>query len=406
MVNELPEAPTKRRLYLPPKYLTYVIWLIWIIWLPNLLPPILALLHFHTLTVGIVLEIAGVALFVALYLWVNLRTARAFALAASPAFTTFTPEPELTPFQAWWPIVVMTALSLLFVRFAGLEWGTLFIYTGVCAASRLPAAQAVCAILGLEAIIGVSYLINGGDGSYYGQGILIVGIASFTTMSLRWAAMSGLRLRAAHKEIARLAVMAERLRIARDLHDLLGHNLSVIALKSELAHRLIEAAPDRAAQEIGEIETVARSALSEVREVVNEYRQPTLTGELRNAETTLRAAGITYRFVGAEAEEEQFPSAVATALAWAIREGVTNIIRHSHAHVCRLSLTQDAKDVRLAIINDGVDVAEANSADSGGNGLRGLRERVERLGGCVEANRSGAEFWLEVKIPLAVGVQR
>ncbi len=227
------------------------------------------------------------------------------------------------------------------------------------------------------------------------------------------------REQAAREEATHLAVMTERLRIARDLHDLLGHNLSLITLKSELAQRLAGSASERLAAEIGDIEQVARTTLQEVREAVSNYRQPTLSNELHGAQEILAAAGIACRYESNggnrdnESDIETFPTAVEAVLAWAIREGVTNVIRHSHAHSCTIHVTRIGEHASVEIIDDGTgnantsadqseDASSAHSRERGGNGLRGLAERVAALGGRFDAKPGIAGgFRLEVAVPLA-----
>ncbi len=226
------------------------------------------------------------------------------------------------------------------------------------------------------------------------------------------------REQAAQEEATRLAVMTERLRIARDLHDLLGHNLSLITLKSELARRLAGSASERLASEIGDIEQVARTTLQEVREAVSNYRQPTLSNELHGAQEILAAAGIAchYENIGSnrdnESDLETLPTAIEAVLAWAIREGVTNVIRHSHAHSCTIHMTRIGENASIEIIDDGTgnsitsadrsgDTSSTPGKDQGGNGLRGLAERVAALGGRFEAvPRDDGGFRLAVSVPL------
>ena len=190
-------------------------------------------------------------------------------------------------------------------------------------------------------------------------------------------------LHAARGELARQAVTEERLRLARDLHDLLGHTLSLITLKSELAGRLIEKEPTQAAQEIQEVERVARQALREVREAVAGYRQPTLSSELDGARQMLEAAGITCIV---EHAVEALPPALDAVLAWTIREGVTNVIRHSRARQCVIRVTSDNGKVSAEVINDGYQEPEQGRAQAEmGSGLSGLSERVTAQGGHMEA---------------------
>jgi len=215
-------------------------------------------------------------------------------------------------------------------------------------------------------------------------------------------------LRVAREEIARLAVTAERLRIARDLHDLLGHNLSLIALKSELARRLISVSPEQAAVEIGDVEQVARTTLQEVREAVGNYRQPSLANELHAAQQLLAAAGISYQCEedeGIQNMQDSLPPPIEAILSWTVREGVTNIIRHSRAHLCRIHVMRDTHEACVEIVDDGVEVpaqfVTMPTTGATGNGLRGLTERVAVLGGVCDAHpQTSGGFRLAVSVPL------
>lgn len=178
----------------------------------------------------------------------------------------------------------------------------------------------------------------------------------------------------ARTELARMAVTEERLRMARDLHDLLGHTLSMIILKSELAGHLVEQAPSQAAHEIREIEQVARQTLREVRIAVVGYRQPQLASELDGARQLLEAAGIACHI---EQTAEALPADADAVLAWTVREGVTNIVRHGRARHCTIRVTSGAGNVRAEVINDGHrERQQANMLQEAGSGLAGLSERV------------------------------
>ena len=188
-------------------------------------------------------------------------------------------------------------------------------------------------------------------------------------------------LHAARRELARLKVEEERLRLARDLHDLLGQTFSMITLKSELARHLIKENPEHCEQELSEIERVARQTLREVREAVAGYRQPLLSTELDAARQLLEAAGIDYQITPID---EALPPATDAVLAWTVREGVTNVIRHSHARQCRIHLTQRDGTVEAEVLNDGGQREPAESTARPGLGLAGLQERVSALGGQME----------------------
>jgi two-component system sensor histidine kinase DesK len=182
------------------------------------------------------------------------------------------------------------------------------------------------------------------------------------------------KLRMAHEEIEQLAAVAERERIARDLHDVLGHTLSVIVLKAELAGRLIERDPQRAAQEIGDVEKTARTALSEVRQAIGGYRSQGLPAEMELARNTLQAAGVA---LACESPLPHLHAAEETVLCLAVREAVTNIVRHAQATHCRMRFTTSPDGYHTLLITD--DGAHPKLQE--GNGLRGMRERVQSLGG-------------------------
>ena len=189
------------------------------------------------------------------------------------------------------------------------------------------------------------------------------------------------RLLRANEEIERLATIAERERIARDLHDLLGHTLSVVVLKSELAARLIPADPDRATAEVNDIEHIGREALGEVRAAVTGYRARGLDAELAGARVALDAAGI-------DAEVHADPTDLRpeqeSALAMAVREAVTNVVRHADAQRATISITTVDTRVRLEVTDDG-----RGTSGQEGSGLTGMRERIAVLGGHVDVRQAG-----------------
>jgi two-component system sensor histidine kinase DesK len=200
------------------------------------------------------------------------------------------------------------------------------------------------------------------------------------------------KLRMAHEEIEALAAVAERERIARDLHDVLGHTLSVIVLKAELAGRLLAREDtSRAAQEIADVERTARSALAEVRETIGGYRARGLAAEMDAARNVLTAAGVRFEVEGVPAAGALRP-AEETVLALALREAVTNVVRHAQAQTCKLRFTVQNGRHSLAIEDDG-----QHTALREGNGLRGMRERVESLGGTFRLEREhGTRLLIEL----------
>jgi two-component system sensor histidine kinase DesK len=185
-------------------------------------------------------------------------------------------------------------------------------------------------------------------------------------------------LQSAQQENATLAAVAERERIARDLHDVLGHTLSLIVLKVELAGRLISLDPTRATTEIADVERTARTALAEVREAIGGYRARGLAAEIEAARKTLDSAGViltaesTHTSAALSAQEE-------TVLALSLREAVTNIVRHARATTCTLRFVTEDGTRRLVVEDNGQSVSP--QAPREGNGLRGMRERIESIGG-------------------------
>lgn len=201
------------------------------------------------------------------------------------------------------------------------------------------------------------------------------------------------KLRLAHDEIERLAKVAERERIARDLHDLLGHTLSVITLKSELASRLAARDPVRAEREMFEVAQVSRQALKETREAVRGYRARDLSGELGAAKAMLAAAGVRLEYF---AEPLTLTPAQEGTLALALREAVTNVVRHAQASSCTVRLTRAEGEVRLEVADDGLGKGAPD-----GSGVTGMRERAELLGGGLEVKGNAAGTRLLLTLPTA-----
>lgn len=218
-----------------------------------------------------------------------------------------------------------------------------------------------------------------------GATILTVGLAMFGFFGIIRA---NRELEAARTEVARLAAENERSRIARDLHDLLGHSLTTITVKAGLAHRLTTVDPARAATEIAEVERLSRQTLADVRSAVSGYREVTLGNELAAAREVLRAAGIAAELPRAI---DSVDEADAALFGWVVREGITNVVRHSRAQNCQVSLGQHYIEIR----DDGVGPVNTNP----GNGLTGLRERVETAGGrlIVGAAEAGNGWRLRVE---------
>jgi two-component system sensor histidine kinase DesK len=272
----------------------------------------------------------------------------------------------------------------------------LFVYF-VAAAGLLLTPKLALAAVGLTALgVGIAATATGYSDSAVASAVLtIVSIGVLMTAFGR-IARGNRELREAREELARMAVTQERLRIARDLHDLLGHSLSVIALKSELAGKLVARDPAGAAQELADIEAVSRQALAEVREAVQGYRGLALDEALDGARAALSAAGIDLRLENGKVD---VPPAVETVLAWAVREGTTNVVRHSGAEHCEIRVESDREQVAVEVEDDG---PTSTAPVLAGSGLAGLAERAGNVRGTLEAGaRPEGGFRLRLTVPLA-----
>ena len=307
----------------------------------------------------------------------------------------------------------MSWLTVLAVASAG---------AGRLASSTRAAGAGLLCCTGLAAGIGI------GEGLGYSNTIIAIAVVVLAGMLAYSAERRNTlvyRLRETRAELARAAVAEERLRISRDLHDLLGHSLSLIALKAELAGRLIGKDPDRAAREIADLETVARRSLTEVRQAVTGYRQPSLAAELVSSRRMLASAGVQCEIRAPSAYS--LPTAVDALLAWTVREGATNIVRHAGAKHAEIAIEVAGTEAAAWLSDDGtgpyLEPAPGSAAAAGaaaavvpgvaeevaglvpeagpGSGLAGLAERAARLGGTLSAG-AGARggFWLRVSVPL------
>ncbi|MGW3624150.1 sensor histidine kinase [Streptomyces sp. NPDC000880] len=251
--------------------------------------------------------------------------------------------------------------------------------------------------LGLSALAGVIAGLRDGWGAVnvaYGTFISCMVTAAILALS-----ETVKELRTTREELARTAVEKERLRFSRDLHDLLGHTLSVIVVKSEAARRLAPRDMDAALAQITDIESVGRQALTEIREAVTGYREGNLATELDRARSALTAAGIepVVRQSGPPLEPQ-----TAALLGWVVREAVTNAVRHSGATNCEIAVEGTAERVRLTITDDGRGAPAADAAPAPyGTGLKGLTERLAAAGGSLDAGRSArGGFRVSAQLPV------
>jgi two-component system, NarL family, sensor histidine kinase DesK len=350
------------------------------VWLAFILFPAVNAVARHGTTLGRGLTIAGAVAFVTIYIALVLMWRHRHA-----------DRVVLVLFAGL--VGIATALTLS----DGSSWGFLFTYCAACAGLISP-RFGFAGVLGCAVLAGVTSSVGGAGG-----GQVIGWVASSAGIGMLILVMRDLRirndqLRRARAELAEMAVAEERARFARDLHDLLGHSLSVIALKAELAGRLLPGRVEEAEAEISELEDVARGALAEVRDAVSGYRRPTLDDELAGARMALSAAGIDADVVRAATVLDPTVEGV---LAWAVREGATNVIRHSRASHCSMKITSSLADAAVEVVDDGVGPEAARFNGNGGHGLEGLAERARSLNGRIEAGlRPGGGYRLAVIVPL------
>jgi len=351
-------------------------WLFAAVWLFYLTGNVQALLHQPT-TLWRVTGLISVVLFAAAYLYLVAR-ARLTRRDVRP--------PRHTP-HTWLGIAALLALFAAQVPGAGDSALTCLVYIAALAMVNLPIVQAapLAVILFAGAEISTRTVDGWTDGGY-GLAVLL---GSLATYGIRTADERRRGLVAAQKELSERAVQDERARIAADLHDILGHSLTVVTVKAELAQRLLDVDIDRARAELADLEALARDALADVRATAMGVRGISLPGEIAAAREALAAANVEADLPGAA---DEVPTRNRELFAWTIREAVTNVVRHAHAHHVEVLLAPAS----VEIVDDGV-----GGHPVGGQGLAGLRRRAEALGGKLVAgtrtDRPG--FRVRVEVP-------
>ncbi|MCS0605903.1 histidine kinase [Streptomyces sp. LP11] len=295
-------------------------------------------------------------------------------------------------------LLLLAVLASVLAWTLGSAWLGLYVYLSVACGATLPPRAAYWAIPATTVLM---YAVGTRSDEGEARGlILLTALIGFGMTGIRQLIHTTIELRKARATVAQLAANEERLRLARDLHDLLGHSLSLITLKSELAGRMLPGHPDKAAQQVADIEQVSRQALVDVREAVTGYRRPRLAVELAGSQVALTAAGVTAE-LPAEPDLAGVPEEAESALAWALREAVTNVVRHSGAERCLIQVarrqTLDGPVLELTVEDNG----SGGSGKGPGNGLTGLTERLEKAGGTLEAGRTGPGFRLVARVPTA-----
>lgn len=308
--------------------------------------------------------------------------------------------PMYFAFRAWRgrrQYVLVAATAILGLALIAMQPGgnTFVIYACAMAATILPARRAIAVTVLLVAAMVACFLAVMPLPlalAYAAMATAICVLVVAGVLMTRARLRRDAELRLTRDEVARLAAMAERERIGRDLHDLLGHTLSLVALKSELAGRLVDSNPAAARTQIGEVESVARQALAQVREAVVGIRATGLEAELAAARLALLSADVS---LDQRLAQVALDPALESALALALREAVTNVLRHAGARRVEVELVADDGELRLCIADDG-----RGGAGAPGNGLAGMRERLAAFGAELEVDSPlGGGTRLQVTLP-------
>jgi two-component system sensor histidine kinase DesK len=284
-------------------------------------------------------------------------------------------------------LAAVAVLAVVLGAVFGQEWLGLLVYLSVAAALTLPTRVALAGVVG--ATVAALAIVRGLDPVVLQTllfGLLLIAVRRL--MELVW------ELEATRDQVAALAVSEERLRLARDLHDLLGRNLSVIALKSELARKLLGRDPASAEREVRDVEAVARESLQEARAAVLGLRRASLASEIEQGRDALTAAGIEVTVHTGD----PLPATVEAPLAFAVREATTNVLRHSRARRCDIALRSAGDRAVLEVRDDGIG---GPGSPERGSGLRGLAERMAEVAGTLQAGPApGGGFRLVAAVPV------
>jgi two-component system sensor histidine kinase DesK len=319
--------------------------------------------------------LAALALFIVIYL-AGLAQVRGFALNT----THIAPE---------WYLIALLLLTGVVILGAGDQGMTCLVFVAALSVATLPRWASLGTVVVLAGGITLAGAVVDGW-SAHGNNLAVV-LAATAVWSFRLAWQRQAKLVEAERDLSELAVEEERARIARDLHDILGHSLTVISVKAELAERLFDDDPVRARAELEDLQRLSRDALADVRSTAQGIRGISLPGEIASARMALESAGIEPLL---PTVADEVPSRWRELFAWTLREGVTNVIRHSEASRCEVEL--DAE--RIRVTDDGRGLCPD---DAGGNGLEGLRQRARLAGATVTTSPGPGDrgFSLTVSVP-------
>ena len=289
-----------------------------------------------------------------------------------------------------WLMLVMDLLAIVFSPRNPMALSFL-IYAAAMVGNAFAPKRAALALAGQVVVSTVVAYALGMPAWYYLMATVISALIGAVTIQAAARESGNAKLRVAQAEVERLAKFAERERIARDLHDVIGHTLSLVVLKTELAQKLITRDAARAIVEMADIERIARGGLAEVRQAITGYRSPGLSQELEHVRETLLAAGIEATI---EARPVELAPAQETALSLALREATTNVIRHAAATSCHIRFYSQDASVSMEVADNG------RGGDAPfGNGLTGMRERIQALGGVLKLDGDHGTRLL-IKLPL------
>lgn len=330
--------------------------------------PLLPFLDTEPPVSRVILAVGGLLGFVACYLRV--------------AWTALgRPRRNATP----WALGLLYVLWIALVPPLGDQWLLMSTYFTV--------AALVASVPRRAMFVGMAVIVAGSIGGLLYLGLPVSGTWWIPLQSVLFAGLIDTfqRFREERAKAEQLAVDNERLRFSRDMHDIIGHSLSVMTLKTQLADRLIERDPVRAREEIKQLEELSRQALEDVREAVNGYRALSLREELTRAREALTAAGIHFAVAAGDV-----PADAESLLASVVREGTTNVVRHSRANHCKIKVFIDGDHVVAEVSDDGLG---SGKALGDGNGLRGMSERLDAVGGTLEHSATDEGFVLLARLP-------
>jgi len=335
-----------------------------------------------------VFAIVGLAVFVVLYLFV-----------VTAGFDDAQPRTEPVHVVALF-LVAAVGIALLWTYGTDNGWENVILYVAVSGVTLLGTRKAITWVVA-SSLVFVAYVTVGPGHvlafSDWGSLLFSAMMASALVFTIKQMIGYIALLRSTRQKLAHTAVSEERLRFSRDLHDLLGHTLSLIVVKAEVVRRLVEQDPAAAAREAADIESIGRQALTEVREAVSGYREPEFATELDGARTALQDAGITVRIVQ---DATPLPSVPSKLFGWAIREASTNVIRHSGARSVTIVVHSSGEVATMEVSDDGV--GRRTKVDAG-TGLLGLTERFGQAGGTVTTTSSpSGGFRLVASVPMPV----